>query len=287
MKKFYTILAVSILVVAGCGNDPQPEACFDYDHKMSFIDGPIGMIDSVQFTNCSTHAESYLWDFGDGTNSTQESPLHVYKQQMPAVVSLTAINGSNSDILIDTIWEWAIVYKPNIYLYPLFKTSLNVHLRFPKGGKIVASIPEYQNGWYITAKPNGSIDDIYDYLFYESSQPNIWQTNKGWCIAQENLESFFTNDMKTRGFALNEIADFIDFWIPLLNSSPFYKIYPQNKNLIDRVIEVDFSVKPLVFYRLFYALDPVDSYTEMIIPEIEKFERKGFTAVEWGVLLLE
>ena len=46
------------------------------------------------FTNSSTGAVSYDWDFGDGNTSTEESPTHVYMEADTYTVSLTATNES-------------------------------------------------------------------------------------------------------------------------------------------------------------------------------------------------
>ena len=36
---------------------------------------------SVQFTDLSENATEWNWDFGDGTNSTEQNPTHTYSQQ--------------------------------------------------------------------------------------------------------------------------------------------------------------------------------------------------------------
>ena len=56
------------------------------------------------FTNSSTGATSYLWDFGDGNTSTEESPTHVYDTHDIYTVTLTATNDANlSSSLSQTI----------------------------------------------------------------------------------------------------------------------------------------------------------------------------------------
>jgi len=52
----------------------------------------------VTFTNTSTLATSYLWDFGDGGTSTTAEPIHTYDAPGVYTVSLTAINNLGSDI---------------------------------------------------------------------------------------------------------------------------------------------------------------------------------------------
>ena len=42
------------------------------------------------FTNSSLNATSYSWNFGDGTNSNEESPTHTYSQAGTYIVELTA-----------------------------------------------------------------------------------------------------------------------------------------------------------------------------------------------------
>jgi PKD repeat protein len=52
----------------------------------------------VTFTNTSTNATSYSWDFGDFTNSSAASPSHAYTANGSYVVTLTATNGNCTDV---------------------------------------------------------------------------------------------------------------------------------------------------------------------------------------------
>jgi hypothetical protein len=181
-----------------------------------------------------------------------------------------------------------VVYKPNIYIYPEEKSQLTVKLNFPLGGSIIKSIPEYGSGWNITVDTNGRIDDTYNYLFYESQQPDLWQENEGWVIKRADLKDFFSENMAKYGFSGAEIQDFVDYWIPRLTGHEFYAIYPQQANIIDKVIELNFSKQPDALLRLFYVVKGLKSATNETLQEPtndEIFNRKGFYVTEWGVIL--
>jgi PGF-pre-PGF domain-containing protein len=51
---------------------------------------------SVQFTDLSQHAILRNWNFGDGTTSTEQNPLHTYYAAGTYIVNLTTGNGNNT-----------------------------------------------------------------------------------------------------------------------------------------------------------------------------------------------
>ncbi len=53
---------------------------------------PIIFGSQLTLINTSTRADSYLWDFGDGNSSTEESPVHNYAANGTYVVTLTTKN---------------------------------------------------------------------------------------------------------------------------------------------------------------------------------------------------
>lgn len=70
----------------------------------------------ITFTNTSTNATTYDWDFGyDGQTSTAEHPVHYFPDSVPGTynVCLTAINGSGC---FDTICQTVII-DPEFLLY--------------------------------------------------------------------------------------------------------------------------------------------------------------------------
>jgi PKD repeat protein len=52
---------------------------------------------SIQFNNTSANAITYNWNFGDGSTSTNQDPLHVYNTSGNYVVTLIASDGCTND----------------------------------------------------------------------------------------------------------------------------------------------------------------------------------------------
>jgi hypothetical protein len=60
----------------------------------------------------------------------------------------------------------SIVLKPNIYLYPTQPTSLEAAIRFPRGGRVIESLPACENNrWRVNVEPSGLIDGSIDIFF--------------------------------------------------------------------------------------------------------------------------
>lgn len=58
--------------------------------------------EDIRFTDLSVPADSWNWSFGDGSNSTQQNPLHSYNVPGPFTVTLIAINNGCPDTTTKT-----------------------------------------------------------------------------------------------------------------------------------------------------------------------------------------
>ena len=92
---------------------PRPEPSFSYT-----IDGL-----TVSFTNSSTQADSYIWNFGDGENSSQLDPVHTYPMPGNYTVTLNASNANcnaaaaqNLFLMISAVGE--AIDGQSVILYP-------------------------------------------------------------------------------------------------------------------------------------------------------------------------
>lgn len=90
------VYTVEMLATNGCSVASTTETITVYAQPKLAFKGNVnrgceGL--SVKFTNTTTDAVSYLWDFGDGKTSTQFEPTHVYDSpQGNYTVKLTAFN---------------------------------------------------------------------------------------------------------------------------------------------------------------------------------------------------
>jgi len=64
----------------------------------------------VSFTNLSANATSYIWDFGDGNNSTNSNPINLYTNGGSFTVTLTALGAGGTNSIVRT--NYILVIEP-------------------------------------------------------------------------------------------------------------------------------------------------------------------------------
>ena len=94
----FSLIGILSIILLSCEEAEIPMALFDYQ-----IDGI-----TVQFTNYSTDATTFMWDFGDGNTSTDENPLHEYTESGNYIITFTATGEGGSK----TIKEMLKIQKP-------------------------------------------------------------------------------------------------------------------------------------------------------------------------------
>ncbi len=91
MKRNYflpVLLVLGMYLFLSCEmeEDKMPSACFTASKTSAMVG------DSISFSNCSSDATLYGWNFGDGTTSPELAPTHQYESSGNYSVTLTAYN---------------------------------------------------------------------------------------------------------------------------------------------------------------------------------------------------
>ena len=174
-----------------------------------------------------------------------------------------------------------IVKKPAIYLYPQKETKVKV--KVDVNGEITKSIPQYGDGWEVSASPKGRIDGKYDYLFYEARLNCLPQLpEEGWVVAYDELNKWFDKNLTALGLNGKEAGDFKEYWIKNLKPAKYYVIKILDRNFIDENLKLQVSPMPQTVIRLMLYFKPTDHFDILKAPKPQKIVRVGLTVVEWG-----
>ena len=135
------------------------------------------------FTNTSSNATSYLWDFGDGTTSTDPNPVHIYSSSDFYTVIMTATNACGSITETQTV--------------PI---------------NITVSVAEIDKALLLTASPNPFNETVrikYDLQQYFTEARLVIYDVLGQLVMQEALQSsqgiIIVDDFVLRGIYLARI----------------------------------------------------------------------------------
>lgn len=151
-----------------------PEAAFSYSPQILDIGNT-----EVEFTNLSSQADLYEWDFGDTTPiNLQINPSHIYPE-VPNQYLVTLIASNNNGLCADTAQQLVIIqdvlifYVPNVFtpdhdefnegFHPVFTSGydpFDYHLTiFNRWGEIVFESYNSQIGWDGTYSNQGLVQD--------------------------------------------------------------------------------------------------------------------------------
>jgi len=162
MKKSIKLVlgaAVMAAVLSSCGEDPVlPTAEFTYDPA------EVAQYEEVAFTNTSTEADSYTWDFGEGGSSTEMSPTYMFKNTGTFTVKLVASNADG-----DNEAEQSIVVSDPINEYIIDDTTYTIDAdmfwyQSSMGGdpylRLLTTVPGQDNPDLLKLYPNMGLDEL-------------------------------------------------------------------------------------------------------------------------------
>ena len=207
--------------------------------------------------------------------------------------------------------------KPVIYLYPEKET--NVHLSFAAPFSLNTQIPSYHDGWFVNAKPNGTLTDLqskytdcskidetifgseyagaacksnsYPYIYWsgKSVENQYPKVGGGWMVEKENLGVFMKAKLNEMGLNEKESNDMTSYWVPKMSekNAPYYRISFLQTQAMNKFIPMDVNPKPDSVIRVFLDFKALEVKPSVIpVPQtLQRFVRNGFTLVEWGGLI--
>ncbi len=176
--------------------------------------------------------------------------------------------------------------KPVIYLYPEKETEVNVKLTYD--GKLTCVYPEYNGGWTVRARPDGTLYDKNGreyYCLYWEGQPNtprVYDKNVGFVVKGSDTAEFLREKLLYLGLNEREANEFIIYWLPQMEDNNYNYIYFSGEEYT-KSARLDIDPAPDTLIRVMMVWEPLDIPRRVTEQKLEKApERNGFTAVEWG-----
>lgn len=234
MRKYTStiiLVAFIIFLAISCKKHP-PIASF------TFNSSTVEIGDTVYFVNTSQDAVNFNWDFGDGDQSTEENPSHIYEQTGIYTVTLTATNADGSDetsrslsilppsgnVIQTTVYspglegnllEDSPTQNVSIYLPPGYESSEKnypvVYLLHGYPDDDRYEYPDEDRYWFGKNSENYSVEILINQLIYDGTiEPMI--------LVSPNSKnrfggSFYTNSIVTgnwEDYIVNDVVQFID-----------------------------------------------------------------------------
>ncbi len=192
-------------------------------------------------------------------------------------------NVSREKLLKHTKHEAQLLRKPAIYLYPKQKQKIDVTLSI--NGSMTKSIPNYGKGWSVMVDANGTIENRYDYLFYENTLKTIELPKKGWIKQGNELDVWFDVILPKLGLNAKETEQFKEYWLGELDKDALYEIKLFPLPFLTENMTLTIDPKPDTLIRVIFNFNAIKESYEIKEPIITTPERSGFHVLEWGGMI--
>lgn len=177
------------------------------------------------------------------------------------------------------------IEKPIIYLYPEKTQEIAVQLDYD--GELTYTYPKYNNGWKVTAKPDGTLFDAenkeYYALYWEGKPNNGFKINQGFVVPGEQTIDFLENTLSKLGLNRKEANEFIIYWLPKMENNP-YNLIHFSTTQYEEMARLNITPTPETLIRVMMVFKPLDNPIKIKKQNLNSMskKRKGFTVVEWG-----
>ena len=214
------------------------------------------------------------------TKKTQ--PKHIMvKIMISGILSMIAVYIGLYDTVQCSINQ---TWKPVLYLYPEEQTTVKVELENEK--LLGTTYPQYKKGWMVEAYPDGSLYDqkgnYYYALYWDEKASSKCKFENGFYVTKENAISFLEEKLTYIGLNDKERNEFIMYWLPTLEQNQQSIVQFDLTEELQEKEKLIITPKPDSLIRIHINIKKVNHKEDIKEQELTSFERKGFTAIEWG-----
>lgn len=174
--------------------------------------------------------------------------------------------------------------KPILYLYPEKTTKVTVTFDHPE--YLETTYPKYRDKWEVEVSPNGNLKDNkgkkYYALYWDEKKVHPVDFSTGYYVTKDNAIEFLENKLDYIGLNYKEKNEFIMYWLPVLEKNEKSLVYFELTEERESYNKININPEPDSLLRLVIHIKKVDKKVSISKQKLTKFEREGFTAVEWG-----
>jgi hypothetical protein len=191
-----TLLALLAIIIFSCSDGsedpaPAPHAAITQDKRVMEVN------ETVNFTNASTNADRYKWDFGNGQTSTSKNPSVTYSKTGTYIISLISYNSEGTADSSSSVIKVGERYLTAVKIYQLnfsnpaagnWDQNDGPDLRFNVGR--LANAPSWDYKYIMTDNFNQSMLP----KFYSLNTP-ILLTDESWNFQLEDFDNPGPNEI--------------------------------------------------------------------------------------------
>jgi len=198
-------IIIALLILVGCKHDKYNFDDLGEPVKSFYTVSTEELLikQAIVFSNASENADSYFWDFGDGTTSTEKNPSKVYQEAGAYTVKLRAIgaggtgNYAKSLVIVDpnaNVPTDKIMYfiEYNTPIRAIRKMSLNL-------GSTASSVTSIVGKVGVGLAVDTINNKIYYTDFNSSTDGKVWRMN----MDGTNMEAIVSGIVDPYSIAVN------------------------------------------------------------------------------------
>lgn len=194
-------------------------------------------------------------------------------------------NSTKKDSKYYDLPEVHTVGKPVLYIYP--EVTSDVSVSYLKPEQLTTTYPLYNNGWHITAHPNGDLydsDNNYYYaLYWESEVAMNHDFESGFYVETKDSATFLEEKLSEIGLSPRERNEFIMYWLPKMEKGDNNLVRFMLTDEVESIEPISITPKPDSMLRMRIIIKKTNTDPKLPRQELPPtFTRKGMTVVDWG-----